>query len=85
MKSTKVIIGTIFFVISISVNAGKDEVNKTIKLVFNLNGLLCAEIVDVRPLAIGNDRYEVECIEYRGGSGKKTYILDAQENKAWVP
>lgn len=52
--------------------------------IINLNGLLCAEVIDTRPLKVREDIYEVTCIEYRGGSGKKTYIMDIANGTAWA-
>lgn len=51
----------------------------------NLNGMLCAEVLSVRKLTVGTSVYEVVCIEYRGGTGKKTYHLDSDTKRAWVP
>lgn len=49
----------------------------------NLNKLLCASVVEIRPLAMNPDVHEVTCIEYRGGSAKKVYHLDSKTGKAW--
>lgn len=49
----------------------------------NLNKLLCATVVEIRPLAVNPDVHEVTCIEYRGGSATKTYHLDSKTGKAW--
>ena len=57
------------------VNA-KDALLEQVATVINLNGFLCAEVTDVRPLSSSNT-YEVTCVEYRGGSGKVRYILNA--------
>lgn len=63
----------------------KDDLKKITALVLNLNGLLCAEVVNIRPLKVRPDVYEVTCIEYRGGSATKAYIMDAANKTAWVP
>lgn len=49
----------------------------------NLNGLLCAEVIDIRPLQVRQEVHEVTCIEYRGGRARKTYHLDINTGKAW--
>ena len=45
----------------------------------NLNGHLCAKVLEIRPLAVKNDMYEVTCIEYRSGSKTKVYHMDAKK------
>ena len=61
------------------------EYGETIATGLNLNGLLCARVVDVKPLRVNSDTFEVTCIEYRGGSGKVRYIYDTARNVAWRP
>jgi hypothetical protein len=48
----------------------------------NLNGHLCADIVDVKPLQVRDNVFEVTCIEYRGGSGRVRYLVDGQKGLA---
>ncbi len=48
----------------------------------NLNGLLCAKITSIRPLVL-DKKYEVTCIEYRGGSATVTYIYNGKTGKAF--
>jgi hypothetical protein len=62
-----------------------DEMDKMTATILNLNGLLCAKVVDIKPLKVGNNIYEVTCVEYRGGSGNVRYIMDAGTGKAWKP
>lgn len=59
--------------------AGMDrsELQAVTATMLNLNGHLCAQIVNMRPLQVGKDKYEVTCIEYRGGSGTVRYIFNA--------
>lgn len=47
-------------------------------LMINANGDLCASVVDIRPLE-SEDRFEITCIEYRGGSGTVRYIMDTEK------
>jgi len=54
----------------------KEAVKEITALIINVSGYLCAKVVDIRPLTL-KDRFEVTCIEYRGGSSTKTYIYDA--------
>jgi hypothetical protein len=61
------------------------EYGETIATGLNLNGLLCARVVDVKPLRVSGDVFEVTCIEYRGGTGKVRYIYDTGRNVAWKP
>lgn len=63
-------------------NASADQLLEKIATVINLNGHLCASVTDVRPLQM-KDRYEVTCIEYRGGQGEVRYILDARKGVAF--
>jgi len=42
----------------------------------NGNGFLCASISEIRALSL-RGKYEVTCVAYRGGSGTKTYVIDA--------
>lgn len=53
----------------------REDLKKAVALAANLNGLLCAEVKDVRPLQ-KQDVYEVTCVVYRGGSATKAYVLD---------
>lgn len=62
-------------------NLSRKEANEAMALIINLNGMLCAEVVGVRPLKIP-DRYEVECTEYRGGQHSATYVVDARQGAA---
>ena len=60
------------------------EVNKMVATGLNLNGHLCAELIEIRPLKV-KSTYEATCIAYRGGSSKKSYIIDALKGVAFVP
>lgn len=55
---------------------GKAEVDKMVATGLNLNGHLCAELVEVRALRL-DAQYEATCVTYGGGSSKKTYLIDA--------
>ncbi|MBA2492278.1 MAG: hypothetical protein H0V34_11465 [Gammaproteobacteria bacterium] len=81
---------TVFGLRSMGMNAGLGDVKKVLseaevkELVstgINLNGHLCAEISDIRPLEVAG-AYEVSCIAYRGGSAEKAYLLEALEGIA---
>lgn len=61
------------------------ELRKMTAAIINMNGLLCARVVDIRPLPVGKYIFEVTCIEYRGGTGRKVYLMDAARGIAWVP
>lgn len=63
-------------------SAAKSALDEQIAGVLNLNGLLCARVVNVSPLQVRPNTYEVTCIEYRGGSGTVHYILDAGNGTA---
>ena len=54
-------------------------------LMINLNKYLCAEVIEIRPLKVNRNVQEVTCIEYRGGTNKKTYLVDIEKGVAWVP
>lgn len=58
------------------------EAEDVAALMLNLNGLLCAEVVDLRALKQDNV-YEVQCVKYRGGTKEVTYILDMNSGNAW--
>ncbi|WP_142995678.1 hypothetical protein [Zobellella denitrificans] len=60
------------------------EIHEMVAAGLNLNGHLCAELVEIRPLKI-QSTYEVRCIAYRGGSAKKQYVIDALKGVAFVP
>ncbi|KAB2959105.1 MAG: hypothetical protein F9K16_12740 [Thermoanaerobaculia bacterium] len=49
--------------------------------IINLNGMLCAEVVSMRKLELEN-KVEVSCIEFRGGSNHVSYIVDTKSGKA---
>lgn len=65
---------------SSSATPSRNHANMATLLV--LNGLLCAEAIEVRKLA-QDGKYEVRCIEYRGGSGTVDYIVDLDTGKAF--
>lgn len=60
------------------------EVKQLVSAGIKLNGHLCAEIVEIRPLQM-QAAYEVSCSPYRGDSGTKTYVLEAFEGRAFEP
>jgi hypothetical protein len=60
------------------------EIEHMVATGINKNGHLCARIVDIRPLKI-KSAYEVSCIAYRGGSAKKSYVLEALKGIAFEP
>jgi len=60
------------------------EVNEMVATGLNLNGHLCAELILILPLKV-KSTYEATCIAYRGGSAKKSYIIDALKGVAFVP
>ena len=60
----------------------REELKTLVSATILLNGYLCAEVVDIRPL-VKADTYEVTCIEYRGGRGTKLYIFDAARGSAF--
>ena len=64
-------------------NPNNAVLNEQIATVLNLNGLLCANVVSVRPLEVRPNHYEVTCVEYRGGSGEVRYIMDAAKGTAF--
>ena len=73
------------FLFSSSAHAlDREELKILTATILNLNGLLCAEVTDIRPLEIKNT-FEVACIIYRGGTATKTYIMNAAEGTAWEP
>jgi hypothetical protein len=86
MKIWKImVLLSLFFAAQGAHAMNRDELKEVTALILNVNGLLCAKVTDIRPLEVREDVYEVECIEYRGGKGKKTYIMDASKGKAWAP
>jgi len=86
MKVAFVAIGLGIYLLSgASYSADKEALKETTATIINLNGFLCAKVTDIRPLKVRPDVYEVTCIEYRGGSSTKTYIMDAAKGTAWVP
>lgn len=62
----------------------RPEVEKLVAAGLNMNGHLCAQVVEIRPLKVAGT-YEATCIAYRGGSAKKSYVLDALKGVAFAP
>ncbi len=62
--------------------AHADQAEDIAAFLLNMNGLLCAEVVDLRALEQKNV-YEVQCVKYRGGSAEATYMLDMNTGAAW--
>ena len=60
----------------------KEDLNEITATMINLKGLLCAKVMEMRPLKLENT-YEVTCIEYRGGSGMVRYIFNPRENTVY--
>jgi len=60
------------------------EIEEMISTGLNLNSHLCAQVTDIRPLKV-KSTYEVTCVAYRGGSTKKSYVVDALKGVAFVP
>ncbi len=71
-----------FFAITATLTAHAGEAEEIAAFMLNMNGLLCAEVVDLRALAQKNV-YEVQCVKYSGGSAEATYILDMNTGAAW--
>jgi len=67
-----------FLPVSSSADTSAEEIAATM---ININGYLCAEVVELNKLESGN--FEVTCIKYRGGSGKATYIVDVKSGNAF--
>ena len=67
---------------SLSYGAVSESLNDTTAVIINLNGFLCAKVLDIRPLRARSNVYEVTCVEYRGGSRTKTYIMDSVKGQA---
>jgi hypothetical protein len=53
-----------------------------VAMLINLNGFLCATVIEINPLH-ARDQYEVTCIEYMGGTGKVRYILNMENGLAF--
>jgi hypothetical protein len=64
-----------------NVQTGRD-LEQMIALGLNGSGHLCANVVHVSALKMAG-KYEVTCVAYRGGSGQKTYIVDALKGLAY--
>lgn len=59
-----------------------DELNTLVATGLNLNGHLCAELLSITPLKLAG-KYESTCTAYRGGSVRKTYIIDTAGGTAF--
>lgn len=66
-------------------SAAMAEKGEMIATVLNLNGLLCAQVTDVKPLKVGGDVFEVTCVQYRGGSATTQYIVNSSDGTAYRP
>ena len=84
---------TVFSMKAIGVNASigmvknvmsDSEVNHMVAAGINANGYLCADVVDIIPLKM-KSKYEIECIAYRSGRVKKSYIIDSIQGVAFAP
>jgi hypothetical protein len=64
-----------------SLSGGPSGVENATKAILNLNGHLCADIVDVKPRARVGE-FEVTCIEYRSGAGSARYVLNGETGEA---
>lgn len=62
--------------------AHADELEDAAAVILNLNGLLCAEVLDLNQLK-QKGIFEVRCTKYRGGEAEATYIIDANSGNAW--
>jgi hypothetical protein len=51
-----------------------------VKATINLNGFLCAKIIDVKP-AGGANLFAVNCILNRNGTGSAVYLFDGDSQK----
>lgn len=78
MKYISVIITTLL----LSTVAHADDAEEIAAMFINLNGLLCAEVLELNALN-QKDVYEVTCTKYRGGNSQATYILDMKTGAAW--
>ncbi len=81
----KIIVVLALAILSLGAKADEDKkeaLKKTVALMLNMNGHLCATVTDITPLQIKN-QYEVTCIAYRGGKGTKTYIFNAADGTAF--
>ena len=54
----------------------KAEIEELVSTGINLNGFLCAKITDISALKV-KGAYEVTCVANRGGTAKKTYLLES--------
>ncbi len=57
-----------------SKDLSKAELKEAMAAIINLQGHLCAKVIDIASLKL-RGTYEVSCIEYRGGNGKVDYIV----------
>jgi hypothetical protein len=76
----KTLLALILCTLSLTATAGDAE--EIAAMMLNLNGLLCAEVTDLRALK-QKDVYEVTCVKFRNGSKQATYILDMSSGNAW--
>lgn len=77
MKATGLNVG----IVDVKKVLSTSEIEQIVAAGLNSNGLLCAQITDIRPLKV-KSAYEVTCIAYRGGTATKTYIVDALNGTA---
>ena len=71
-----------FVASTIASASSKEDLKQTVALILNLNGHLCAKVIDISPLKIKN-QYEVICVANRGGTATKNYILNAADGTAF--
>ncbi len=61
--------------------APADSTSTKLAVLINMNGQLCASVERVQALKMPG-AYEVECILYRGGSARGTYVVDLSSGRA---
>lgn len=83
----------VFGMKAMGLNVGMADVKKVLSIPeiehmvatgLNLNGFLCAKVVNIHQLKI-DSTYECRCIAYRNGTAEKTYIIDALKGTAFEP
>jgi hypothetical protein len=67
---------------SIDNEPGVADAQNAVATLINLNGQLCAQVVNVQPLQVRDQVFEVTCTEYRGGTGKVRYLVDGSTGTA---
>ncbi len=81
MKIRAFIAAAIFLTGSSASAVTDAELKEMTAFIINANGYLCARVISITPTG-GADNYRVSCVEYRDGTGRVSYLMNARAGTA---